>query len=108
MRTIDREELKEKLDHHDHFKLVMTMDDYAYDHMHIPGSLHFGNMGEAVKQLNPNDEIVLYCSTKWCHDSINAGLVLEDNGFRKIYRYVGGLEDWEQAHYPLEGDMVQH
>ena len=106
MKSIDREELKTKLDHHDDFKLVMTMDDYAYDHMHIPGSLHFTNAIEAVKHLKPDDEIVLYCSTKWCHDSINAGLVLEDNGFKKIYRYPGGLEDWEKAHYPLEGDMV--
>ena len=107
MKTIDRKELKAKLDRGDNFKLVMTMDDYAYDHMHIPGSLHFNNMVEALKQLKPDDEVVLYCSTKWCHDSINAYLILQDNGFDKIYRYPGGLEDWEKAHYPLEGDMVQ-
>jgi rhodanese-related sulfurtransferase len=60
------------MDRGDNFKLVMTMDDYAYERMHIPGSLHFSNALEAMKQLRPDGEVVVYCSTKWCHDSINA------------------------------------
>ena len=106
MKTLNREELKAKLDRGDNFKLVMAMDDYAYELMHIPGSLHFSTMLEAMKQLTPEDEVVLYCSTKWCHDSLNAYLVLQDNGFSKIYRYPGGLEDWQEANYPLEGQLV--
>ena len=106
MKTLNREELKAKLDRGDDFKLVMAMDDYAYELMHIPGSLHFGTMLEAMQQLTPDDEVVLYCSTKWCHDSLNAYLVLQDNGFGKIYRYPGGLEDWQEANFPLEGQLV--
>jgi rhodanese-related sulfurtransferase len=63
-------------------------------------------MLEAMKQLRPDDEVVVYCSTKWCHDSINAYLVLRHHGFEKLAYYVGGLEDWEEAHYPLEGSMA--
>jgi rhodanese-related sulfurtransferase len=27
-------------------------------------------------------------------------------GYSKIRRYAGGIVDWEQAGYPLEGDFV--
>jgi rhodanese-related sulfurtransferase len=27
-------------------------------------------------------------------------------GYNKIRRYAGGIADWEQAGYPLEGDFV--
>ena len=106
MKVISTEQLKYKLDSGDNFKLVMTMNQWAYDHMHIPGSLHFNNLSEAIAQLTPNDEIVVYCSTKWCHESIDAYLVLRNQGFKKLYRYAGGLEAWLDAHYPLEGDLV--
>jgi rhodanese-related sulfurtransferase len=31
---------------------------------------------------------------------------LERNGYKKIRRYAGGLQDWEEAGYPLEGSLV--
>jgi len=106
MNTIGREELKTKLESGDNFKLVMTLDDKAYDLMHIPGSLHFGNMFEAMKQLSADDEIVLYSSNKWCHFSFISYLVLRNYGFKKLRRYTGGLMDWLDASYPLEGTVV--
>lgn len=106
MKVINSKQLKNKLDHGDNIKLVMTMNQWAYDRMHIPGSLHFDNIREAMAHLNPNDEIVLYCSTKLCHYSINAYLILEQYGFKKLYRYPGGLEEWLDAHYPLEGSLA--
>ena len=36
MNIIDREELKEKLDRGDDFKLVMTLSEWAYEAQHIP------------------------------------------------------------------------
>ena len=106
MKIISREHLKNKIDRGDNFKLVMTMNQWAYDHMHIPGSLHFNNPHEAMAQLRPDDEIVVYSSTKWCHRSIRAYLVLRSQGFTKLFLYPGGLEEWLNAHYPLEGDLV--
>lgn len=106
MRVIGAEQLKNKLDRGDNFKLVMTMNQWAYDHLHIPGSLHFNNLSEAMAQLTPDDEIVVYCSTKWCHESTYAYLVLRSQGFNKLYRYAGGLLEWMDAGYPLEGERV--
>ena len=106
MKIMSREQLKNKIDRGDNFKLVMMMHQWAYDHMHIPGSLHFDNPYEAMTQLGPDDEIVVYGSTKWCHKSICAYLALRSQGFNKLYLYRGGLEEWLNAHYPLEGDLV--
>ena len=54
-----------------------------------------------------NDEIVVYCSNVACPASIMAYQILRSEGYNDICRYAGGLEDWEAAGYPLEGEMVK-
>jgi rhodanese-related sulfurtransferase len=107
MKTITREELKAKLNRGENIKLVMTMSEGAYDWLHIPGSLHFERMRDAVDRLDPNDEIVVYCSNPLCYYSIQAYHLLRSAGFTKVMRYAGGLMDWQDAGYPLEGRLVQ-
>jgi hypothetical protein len=58
MRTIGHEELKQKLDRQDDFRLVMALAEWAYQAKHIPGSIHFATMREALHSLNKEDEIV--------------------------------------------------
>ncbi len=107
MKTITREELKAKLDRGENVKLVMTMNDTAYDWLHIPGSLHFERVADALKWLDPNDEVVVYCSNPLCYYSIQAYHALRSKGFTKVARYAGGLLDWQDAGYPLEGRLAQ-
>ena len=107
MRIMDREELKAKLDRRERFQLVMTLDQRAFDQMHIPGSLHFNSVAEAIERLNRNEETVVYCSGKPCRSSIDAYVALRHAGFENLYRYSGGLEEWQDAHYPLAGTMVE-
>jgi len=107
MKTIMREELKAKLDRGENIKLVMTMNDTAYSWLHIPGSLHFERMADAVKQLNPNDEVVVYCTNPLCYYSAQAYYLLRSKGFAKVARYAGGLMDWQDAGYPLEGSLAR-
>jgi rhodanese-related sulfurtransferase len=106
MKTIAREELKAKLDRGENVKLVMTMSDTAYSWLHIPGSLHFERAADAAKQLNPNDEVVVYCTNPLCYYSIQAYHILREKGFTKVERYAGGLMDWQEAGYPLEGSLA--
>jgi len=56
--------------------------------------------------LDPSDDIVIYCSNPSCPASIIRYQILERNGYKKIRRYAGGLQDWEEAGYPLEGSLV--
>jgi rhodanese-related sulfurtransferase len=106
MNLISREELKEKLDRGDDFRLVMVLSEWAYQAKRIPGSIHVGTLEDSAKALDPDDEIVVYCSGPECPASIAAYTMLQANGFKNVRRYAGGLAEWEQAGYPLEGDMV--
>ncbi len=107
MKLISREELKEKLDSGDDFKLVMALGEWAYQAKHIPGSLHFNTIEEGLKALDPNDEIVVYCSNVTCVASVAAYRHLRDQGYKHVRRYAGGVQDWEEAGYPLEGEFVE-
>ena len=103
MRLISREELKEKLDQGDDFKLVMTLGDWAFRARHIPGSINISRPEDADRLLNLDDEIVVYCSDVTCIASQAAYHILESKGFKNLRRYAGGLSDWEGAGFPLEG-----
>jgi rhodanese-related sulfurtransferase len=106
MKTISREELKEKLDRKENFRLVMALAEWAYQAKHIPGSIHFATMKEAIQSLNKDDEIVVYCSDENCIASTALGQLLERNGYSHVSHYTGGLQDWEQVGFPLEGTWV--
>ena len=56
--------------------------------------------------LNPADEIVIHCSNPLCPASIIGYQILIHNGHRNVRRYAGGISDWEEAGYPLEGTLV--
>ena len=107
IRTIDREELKRKLDHGDPIKLVMALNRWAYDAKHIPGSLHFDTPDQLYAAVRPEDEVVVYCSNVDCLSSVALYRDLIRRGYANVRRYSGGLVDWEEAGLPLEGEFVQ-
>jgi rhodanese-related sulfurtransferase len=107
MRTISREELKQKLDRQEDFRLVMALGEWAFQAKRIPGSIHFPTMREALASLNKEDEIVVYCSDEACIASRALGQLLERNGYTHVLHYAGGLQEWERAGYPLEGEWVK-
>lgn len=102
--TIEREELKEKLDRGDDVKLVMAMHEWGFRSAHIPGSLHFNTVEEARSGLDKDDEIVVYCSDPACVASQFAYRWLVDSGYSNVRRYSGGISDWAAAGYTLESD----
>jgi rhodanese-related sulfurtransferase len=106
MQLISRDELKRKLDRKDQFKLVMALGEWQYRAKHIPGSLHFLTPEEALASLAQDDEIVVYCSNPACSASVFAYEYLVSHGYKHVCRYAGGIFDWEEAGYPLEGEMV--
>ncbi len=106
MRIMNREELKEKLNRGDKFKLYMTLDRQAFERSHIPGSLHLDNIAEVVSTLSPEEEIVVYCANPACPSSFNAYMILCSLGYKNLYRYSGGLEEWYDAGYQLAGAAV--
>ncbi len=106
IKLISREELKEKLDRGDNFKLVNALGEWAFNAKHIPGSINISRIQDARKMLDPNDDIVIYCSNPSCIASIIGYQHLARMGYNKVRRYAGGISDWEEAGYPMEGESV--
>jgi rhodanese-related sulfurtransferase len=107
MNLISKEELKSKIDRKDDFKLVFVLGEWQYRAKHIPGSLHIDTPEKGLAELNKEDDIIVYCSNTQCAASQYAYMLLETNGFLHIRRYAGGIQDWEEAGLPLEGEMVE-
>ncbi len=105
--TISRDELKAKLDAGEDFELVMTLHRWAYEAVHIPGSLHFADPVAGFGAFERDREIVVYCSDEACVASRFVYRRLVEEGYTNVRRYAGGLSDWQDAGYPLEGTAVE-
>lgn len=105
MNLISRDELREKLERGDNFKLLMVLGEWAYKAQHIPGSINMNRIEDAAT-LDKAEEIVVYCTGGPCIASRTAYTYLVEHGFTNVRRYAGGLEDWVNAGFPIEGEMV--
>ncbi len=103
MKLITRDELKQKLDRGDDFKLVMTLGEFQFQSMHIPGSIQVDSMEKGAELLAQTDEIVVYCSNVACRASAYAYDLLVSGGYTNVRRYAGGIVDWKEAGLPIEG-----
>jgi len=106
--TIGRDELKAMLDRGDDVKLIMALNRWAFDAKHIPGSLHFDTPEQLYAAVTPDDDVIVYCSQVDCLSSVAMYRDLIRRGYRHVRRYSGGLLDWEDAGFPLDGAMVDH
>ena len=106
MNVMSKEELLQKIERGDDFKLINSLDRTQYDRVRIPGSLHFDDIDEAARQIGSDEEVILYCSNPLCPASVQAYRALEQRGYTRLYRYAGGLTEWVEAGYPLEGSEV--
>ena len=64
--TINRDELKKKLDNNDDFILVETLPKETFDHAHLPKAVNLppDRVAELAGQILPDKsaEIIVYCS----------------------------------------------
>jgi rhodanese-related sulfurtransferase len=87
----------------------------SYEGAHIPGALHIdaetirpgGVVGENVLPRIPKDAIVVvYCGGGECDLSKKLGWALIGRGYKKVFIYKGGWNDWiEQGGPQVEGPM---
>jgi rhodanese-related sulfurtransferase len=87
--------------------MVMVLGDWQFRAMHIPGSLNISAPEIAHELLHLDDEIVVYCSNPACAASVIAFNQLTAHGYKNVRRYAGGISDWEESGYPVEGEMVK-
>ena len=100
---ITTEDLKQKLEQGARFYLVDALGPNSFAKAHIPGAINvpwdpnfMNNFRQRVGE-DKNAEIVVYCSSETCQNSVMASKVLESHGFINIYHYAGGLAAWEKS-----------
>jgi rhodanese-related sulfurtransferase len=104
-----REELKKKLDARENIKLINVLGRSSFDAVHIPGSINIPVdelSKRAEQELKKEEEIVVYCSSFTCQASPAAAKKLDKMGYTRVYHFKGGIADWKEAGYPLEGEAV--
>lgn len=102
--------LEEMLERNEDFHLIDVRPEVGFQAKHVPGSANVPlaegrDFVERVVRLTGDRDarIVVYCACQECDASARAATRLEAAGFREVYDYAGGLEEWERAGLPLRG-----
>jgi rhodanese-related sulfurtransferase len=105
--TVTIKELSRKLDARDGFVLVDALAPMVYAHSHLPGAINLPPVGldpgrVARRIPDRHAEIIVYCTSPDCDDSIATANRLRAFGYTNVRRYAGGKNEWREAGLPLE------
>jgi rhodanese-related sulfurtransferase len=81
-----------------------------YNKGHIPKAVslpigEFKQIYDTVSHLLIEDKaIIIYCIGVHCIDSAMLAKELHQKGHRDIFVYRGGIEEWQELGYPVEGE----
>jgi rhodanese-related sulfurtransferase len=106
LKSIERDELKRKIDRGDSFVLVETLTQEHFDHAHLPGAVNAPP--DRIKELAPTlipskeTEVITYCAGSMCHAAADAARELASLGYTNVRHYPGGKKDWTTAGLPVE------
>lgn len=95
------EQSKSLIEQNIRLKIVDVRLDTEFNSSHIPGAINVCacDPDNMLRELNPNDEILVYCRSGL--RSAAAMKFLNENGFSKVYNLVGGIVAWENAGYAV-------
>jgi len=88
---------------------VLPADNYR--EMRIKGSINMpvDVIEKCASMVLPDKdaEIVVYCACYECPASVEAGQMLKKLGYTHVYDFKGGLSDWQECRYPMEGSKAE-
>ncbi len=104
---VTMDELRRKIEGGEQFVLVDALAPMVYAHSHLPGAVnvHAADVDPLVVARRIPDretEIVVYCTSPDCDDSIQTASILQSLGYTNVRRYAGGKNEWRDAGLPLE------
>ena len=104
---ITAEELRRKLDAGDDFVLVDALAPMVYAHSHLPGAINLPPAAveptRVARRIPDRDtEIVVYCSSPDCDDSVLTAQRLQKLGYTNVRHYPGGKDEWRERGFSLE------
>jgi rhodanese-related sulfurtransferase len=73
---------------------------------HISGAINLpyftlNNFEDRINSIDKTAPIVTYCEGADCDMSIRLGNELFQKGFKKVFVFFGGWEEWKKAQYPV-------
>jgi rhodanese-related sulfurtransferase len=102
---IERDQLKQKLDHPKKSVLVEALPADDFRKLHLPGAINIpaDQVRNLALELLPNKdvEVIVYCAGPQCHASREAANQFAAMGYSNVRHYVGGKEDWINAGLPV-------
>jgi rhodanese-related sulfurtransferase len=104
---ITADELLRKLEDGEPIVLVDALAPMVYAHSHLPGAINLPPTAVdpyvVARRIPDRDtEIVVYCGSQNCEDSIATGAQLQELGYTNLRHYTGGKSEWRHAGLPLE------
>ena len=105
---ISAEELQQKMVDNPDILVVNVLSDYWYQDCHIAGSINvpLKELIYMVQDWDRSQEIVVYCALDACDAGEKAYVLLRCMGFNSVVDYPGGMKEWFQLGYPVEGPCV--
>jgi rhodanese-related sulfurtransferase len=104
IKKIDLKNLKDKIENQQ-VNLIDVLDEESYKKVHIKGAINIPFLKldkEAVtKQIDPEKEIVVYSIDYDCPVSKIAADKLKKIGYKNVFYYHGGKQEWLEAGLPV-------
>jgi rhodanese-related sulfurtransferase len=104
--TIDAERLIELVGSRTDMVLIDSRIREDHTDGYIEGSLHLVDRETncaSLAQVLPDTEtpVIFYCNGVSCDRSDKAAVIAVECGYRKVYWFRGGIEEWRTSQYPL-------
>ena len=106
VRRMSIEELKERMNAEKPFILADARDVDSYDSSHIPGAIPvpMDEVDQLAEGYDRDIDVITYCSSYECTASTAAANAFLKKGFRNVWDYKGGLQEWQEQGNPLESN----
>jgi len=94
-----------------HRKLLVinVLPENYYHDCRIKGSINVpaDQLEEYAKGIDRETPIVVYCASYTCPASANAWKLLHKMGFKNVWAYEGGMNEWYHVGFALEGACMK-
>lgn len=102
---ISAQVLQQKMETNPDLLVINVLSEHWYKDCHITGSINvpLKELIYTVAQWDRNQEIVVYCALDACDAGEKGYILLRCMGFEHIEDYRGGIKEWFQLGYPVEG-----
>ena len=108
MKTISRADVQSKIDGPEPTTLVDALPAQSFQDYHLPGAINIPfddeRFDEKLARAVPDksEHIVVYCMDESCDASPKAAKRMETLGYRNVFDYEAGKQDWKKAGLPVE------